>query len=77
MKTCENKVYVNDDFVLCGKVAIGEHWDCCGGYWGVPVCADCLPEMETGDSTMCDWYNLVDGVVVSSSNPAEVGVSYN
>jgi hypothetical protein len=76
MKTCENLIERNGEWVACGNGATAWHWDCCDGYYGVDVCADCLPLMDGGATTMCDWYNTVDDVVVSSSNPEEIGVSY-
>ena len=71
-KTCENNYPTK-----CGKTATVWHYDCCGGYYGIDLCLECANQYYTGgDTDMCEWYNTVDDVVISSSDPADVGVSY-
>lgn len=66
-----------DGYNKCGKVATVEHWDCCDGYYGLDLCADCAETIGKGGSTgYCDWSNAVDGVIISSSNPDEVGMKF-
>lgn len=72
IKTCEN------DFpTKCGKVATVSHWDCCDGYYHIDLCVECAKDYECGSTTSCEWYNTIDGVVVASSDPEEIGVSFN
>jgi hypothetical protein len=72
MKKCENYYPAQ-----CENIATVWHYDCCGGYYGIDLCVDCANEWYlNGDTDMCEWYNTIDDVVVASSNPDEVGVSY-
>lgn len=72
MNKCEN-----DYPSKCENVATVYHWDCCGCYGGINVCVDCANEYYLGgDTQMCEWYNVIDNVVVASDDKEYIGTTY-
>lgn len=69
----EIKKCQNDFPTTCDKVATAWHWDCCDGYSTIDLCVECANDYVGGSTTFCEWHNVIDGIIVASSNPTEIG----